>query len=145
MQIVTSGWIWHITATIVMQSWIVWLLEAGNQMMISIHVSRERITWYYAIFYGNCEISVLLTRYCHNCPSKLNYRVTEGGESDDDIYSCVTWPDYVILFNILWKLLKLTCIWHTSAMIVIQSWIIGLLEVASQMMISIDLSHYRIT
>ena len=42
------------------------------------------------------------------------------------------------------KIVKSDCIWHTFAMIVMQSWIVGLLEVASQMMISIDVSHDRI-
>ena len=37
------------------------------------------------------------------------------------------------------------CYWHTTATIVMQSWITGLSEVASQTMISIDVSHDRIT
>ena len=42
------------------------------------------------------------------------------------------------------KIVKSDCILHTTAMIVMQKWIVGLLEVASQMMISIDVSHDRI-
>ena len=39
------------------------------------------------------------------------------------------------------KIVKFDCIWDTTAMIVMQSWIIGLLEMASQMVTSIDVSH----
>ena len=43
------------------------------------------------------------------------------------------------------KIVKFDCIWHTTAMIVMQSWITGLLEVAGRIMISIHVSHDRIT
>ena len=39
------------------------------------------------------------------------------------------------------KIVKSDCIWHTTATVVVQSLIIGLLEVTSQMVISIDMSH----
>ena len=39
------------------------------------------------------------------------------------------------------KIVKSDCIWHTTAMIVMKSGIIGLLEMASQMVISIGVSH----
>ena len=39
------------------------------------------------------------------------------------------------------KIVKIDCNRHTTAMIVMQSWITGLLEVASQMVISIGVSH----
>ena len=44
MEIVKFDCIWHITATIVMQSWITGLLKLASQLMISINVSHDQIT-----------------------------------------------------------------------------------------------------
>ena len=44
MKIVKIDYIRHTTAMIVMQSWIAGLLEVADRMMISIHVSNDRIT-----------------------------------------------------------------------------------------------------
>ena len=52
--------------------------------------------------------------------------------------------DYsIILYSM--KIDKSNSIRHTTATIVMQSLITGLLEVVSQMMMSIDVSHDRIT
>ena len=50
MKIVKSDFIWHTTAMIVMQSWIIGLMEVASQMIISIHVSHDPIAQYYVTF-----------------------------------------------------------------------------------------------
>ena len=71
-----------------------------------------------------------LTYYCYDSRAKLDYQVIGGGETDDAIHSSITWPDYVILHNPL-KVFDSTC--YSAATITMQSWVIWLLEVASQM------------
>ena len=49
------NYIWHTTATIIVQSLITGLFEVGSQMVISIDVSHDWIIKYYVTFYENSK------------------------------------------------------------------------------------------